>query len=139
MQVLCKLSAATGVGSEVIITVKKMVQTMFQILSYDKPKILEFSPKNLEHSESCIMKISGANFGDSGNAATSIRIGDSDCPKTTWTSETSISCTPAPGFASNLNVIVTVNNIEASRSGFSYDNPEVRFRLCVFFVTVVVN
>jgi len=119
----------------------KSVQIRSPMLSYDKPHIIAFEPATSPAVADVVITAIGANFGaaECGGdckefAELELKLGDTICHNTAWTSDSSIACGLAPypqrgtGVGRDLppSVVVGKQLNDADNIRFSYRLPEIK-------------
>eukprot|EP00291_Cryptomonas_curvata_P014574 CAMPEP_0172155894 /NCGR_PEP_ID=MMETSP1050-20130122/2887_1 /TAXON_ID=233186 /ORGANISM="Cryptomonas curvata, Strain CCAP979/52" /LENGTH=1463 /DNA_ID=CAMNT_0012824859 /DNA_START=66 /DNA_END=4457 /DNA_ORIENTATION=+ len=132
--VFCLMPRGDSAYLGVSLTVSKIQGTRASCLSYNNFKLIEFSPKRASNAGEITMSILGTSFGYSPTKARSIRLGDTACTSSSWTSDSAMSCLVSRGYGRDLFTTITIDYASNpyldtdqgdERLYFSYDSPQI--------------
>ena len=118
----------------VSLTVTGVQGTLDSCLSYNNFKVIGFAPHSAGSAADTALSIFGTSFGYSPTKARAVRLGDTACRSSTWTSDSAMSCLVPRGYGTELFPTITVDYpsnpyLETDQGDerlyFSYDAPRI--------------
>jgi len=123
----CTVPSGISAFVPVVLLVEKQLSTTnTKLFSYDPPHVDKVEPQHAP--EGSVLTVEGLNFGKTAKQAegASVSLGVTRCLKTTWVSDTRLTCVVPPGVGAGRKVTVTVarqkSNLDAT---FDFDLPSV--------------
>jgi len=114
----CVTAAGTGGALTVRVNVEGNYTEESVAFDYNAPANIQFNPPSAPTTGAVVLTVTGSNFGTSDYNA-SVDVGATRC-ESLWTSDTSLSCTLAPGVGVHLDLNVTLyKDTEHESSGKS--------------------
>jgi hypothetical protein len=132
--VFCLMPRGDSAFLGMSLTVNEIQGSLASCLSYNNFKLIEFSPRRAGNAGEIAISILGTSFGYSPTKARSIRLGDTACTSTTWTSDSAMSCYVSRGYGRDLFTTITIDYASNpyldtdqgdERLYFSYDAPKI--------------
>ena len=115
-------------------TIASIAGTSSLQLSFDAPVISAMVPQNAPVAWGALCRdfsrfsllatVAGTNFATA-NMTASTRLGTTECLTSTWTTATSLACTPRAGLGVNRPIVVTVARLLGTSFGITYDAPTI--------------
>jgi len=123
----CTVPSGISAFVPVVLLVEKQLSTTnTKLFSYDPPHVDKVEPQH--PPEGSVLTVEGLNFGKTAKQAegASVSLGVTRCLKTTWVSDTRLTCVVPPGVGAGRKVTVTVarqkSNLDAT---FDFELPSV--------------
>ncbi len=132
--VFCLMPRGDSSYLGVSLTVSKVQESLESCLSYNNFKLVQLSPRRADNAGGVPISILGTSFGYSPTKVRSIRLGDTACTSTAWTSDSSMSCFASRGYGRDLFTTITIDYASNpyldtdqgdERLYFSYDSPRI--------------
>jgi hypothetical protein len=123
--VACRPRAAFGVDISTVVDVSTTIGTLFLTFTYDAPVVdytISYKPWTAGNKP---LFVRGKNFGGYDTTPT-VRIGDTLCATTIWTSDVLLTCLHPPGSGVAHTVVSTVASILGTMvAAYTYDSPRL--------------
>ena len=87
-----------------------MRETLASCVSYNNFQLLYFTPHSAGITADTTISIVGTSFGYSPNKPRAIRLGDTACRSSTWTSDSAMSCLVPTGYGMDLFPTITIDS-----------------------------
>jgi hypothetical protein len=123
---LCGSSGGAG-SADAVVDVQSVIGTSLKLFTFDTAVITSISTPNSPSTMGAYVTVHGMNLGLF-DLTPSIQIGFTTCITTSWSTSTSVTCTPAQGGGAARAVAMTLYGaVGTGRAGFTYDAPVVTF------------